>query len=462
LRANRAVLPKFLFYYTLTDTFLNPLNELQRGTSYPAVRDGDVRVQPFPLAPLPEQERIVAKIEELFTLLETGTAALKRVRAGLKRYKASVLKAAVEGRLVAQNPEDEPAGNTLQHAWQRRDKKLPKLPFESDELPELPFGWSWASLEQLTDGSKYALKAGPFGSALKKEFYVPKGYKIYGQEQVIRGDPYYGDYYINDELFKKLRSCEVKPGDVLISLVGTIGKVLILPNDIEPGLINPRLVKITFDKDIVDSRYFKYYIESQTAKDHFSIASHGQTMDVLNLGILKELPIPLPPLAEQKRIADETEKRYSIAENLGNILEKLMARSARLRQSILKQAFEGRLVPQNPQDEPAEKLLERIKEAKKLEEAPKKAEPRKKKEKKMSTDKKQQPLYETLMAANGTRLTPEQLLKASGYETAFRREDNNQEVFDAFYEELRFEIQKGRIKEERPNNKDVYLIGVKS
>ena len=210
-----------IFGQILTKEFLEPLNELQRGTSYPAVRDNDVRAQLIPIAPLPEQERIVNRIEELFSDLEAGVAALERVRAELKRYKASVLKAACEGNLFG--------GRKVEGG---------------DELPE---GWRSAIVEELVDGSKYAMKAGPFGSSLKKEYYVPKGYKIYGQEQVIRGDPHYGDYYIDEERYQQLKSNAVESGDILISLVGTIGKVLILPENIEPGIINPRLVNWTFD-----------------------------------------------------------------------------------------------------------------------------------------------------------------------------------------------------------------------
>ena len=100
LRCRDGVSPKFLFYYTLTDDFISALSNVQRGTSYPAVRDSDVREQIIPLAPFNEQKRIVAKMEELFSQLDAGIAELRRVQANLARYKASVLKAACEGRLV--------------------------------------------------------------------------------------------------------------------------------------------------------------------------------------------------------------------------------------------------------------------------------------------------------------------------------------------------------------------------
>ena len=123
LRTNELVLPKYLFYYSLTQNFLEPLNELQRGTSYPAVRDGDVRAQLIPVAPRPEQERIVNRIEELFSDLDAGVAALERVRVGLKRYKASVLKAAITGKLL--NGKLETGEGELPEGW--RWTKLPEL-----------------------------------------------------------------------------------------------------------------------------------------------------------------------------------------------------------------------------------------------------------------------------------------------------------------------------------------------
>ena len=101
LRAAEGINSKFLFYYTLTQDFLNPLSELQRGTSYPAVRDDDVRIQKLPIAPYNEQKRIVAKIEELFSELDKGIESLKTAREQLKVYRQAVLKHAFEGKLTA-------------------------------------------------------------------------------------------------------------------------------------------------------------------------------------------------------------------------------------------------------------------------------------------------------------------------------------------------------------------------
>ena len=167
-----------------------------------------------------------------------------------------------------------------------------------------PKGWDMPLIEEVVANEKNALKAGPFGSALKKEYYVASGYKIYGQEQVISDDCTFGDYYIDEERYKSLENCAVQPGDVLISLVGTYGKLLIMPEVFEPGIINPRLMKITFDKEKVNPYYFKFFFQSESLKKALSQNTHGGTMDILNLGIVRKIEMPLPPLKLQNEFVD--------------------------------------------------------------------------------------------------------------------------------------------------------------
>ena len=167
-----------------------------------------------------------------------------------------------------------------------------------------PKGWDMPLIEEVVANEKNALKAGPFGSALKKEYYVTSGYKIYGQEQVISGDCTFGDYYIDEERYKSFENCAVQAGDVLISLVGTYGKLLIMPEVFEPGIINPRLMKITFDKEKINPYYFKFFFQSESLKRALSENTHGGTMDILNLGIVRKIAMPLPPLKLQNEFAD--------------------------------------------------------------------------------------------------------------------------------------------------------------
>lgn len=182
-----------------------------------------------------------------------------------------------------------------------------------------PKGWDTSLIENLVANEKNALKAGPFGSALKKEYYVESGYKIYGQEQVISGDHTIGNYYIDKERYKTLENCAVQAGDVLISLVGTYGKLLIIPDEFEPGIINPRLMKITFDKNKVNPLYFKFFFQSESLKRVLSENTHGGTMDILNLGIVRKISMPLPPLKLQNKFVsfvEQVDKSKVVAMNI--------------------------------------------------------------------------------------------------------------------------------------------------
>lgn len=357
LPENNLVDGDFLRYRLSSPDFVAFASHLNTGDR-PRVDFDQISVfQIFLPKTLEEQRRIVAEIEKQFTRLEAGVAALKRVQANLKRYRATVLKAACEGRLVPTEADlarkvgrsyetgDQLLARILterRRNWQGRGKyKEPAAP-DTANLSSLPEGWTWTGFEQLSDGTRHAIKAGPFGSALKKSFYVATGFKIYGQEQVINGDPYFGDYFISPELFNELKNCAVKPGDILISLVGTAGKVLILPEDCAPGIINPRLLKLSLNRTGVLTTFVKILMESSQTRAFFKLAAHGGTMEILNLSILKSLPIPLPPLAEQERIVAEVERRLSVVEELEKVVSANHQRAARLRQSILQRAFTGK------------------------------------------------------------------------------------------------------------------------
>ena len=192
-------------------------------------------------------------------------------------------------------------------------------------------GWKCPKIEDVVANEKNAIKAGPFGSALKKEYYVDSGYKIYGQEQVIREDVDFGDYYITQEKYKELENCAIKSNDVLISLVGTYGKLLIIPEEFKAGIINPRLMKITFDKSKINTIYFKYFFQSESLKNKLSNNTHGGTMPILNVGIVRNIYIPLPPIELQTQFADfitQVDKlkftyKFNYIYKINNILQNL-------------------------------------------------------------------------------------------------------------------------------------------
>ncbi|TRX72561.1 restriction endonuclease subunit S [Carboxylicivirga sp. M1479] len=395
---------KFLFYSL--KSLEKDIIKVSSGTTVLGVNLNNLRAINYNLAPLPIQRAIVFKIETLFSDLDNGIADLKKAQEQLKIYRQAVLKKAFEGELTKtwrEQQTDLPSADELleqikqerqKHyeqqldnwkqavkAWEDNGKegKKPSKPKTTIELPPLSEeelnnlpktskSWHWCKIDKIAGHNANALKAGPFGSSLKKEFYTPHGYKIYGQEQVISGDSKFGDYYVNEEKYKDLINCAVFPLDILISLVGTVGKVLVLPEDAEMGVINPRLVKITLN-GFYDSIFFKFYFESSFLKSLYKVKNHGTTMDVLNLTSIKELPYPLCSLQEQHQIVREIESRLSVCDKIEQNISEALNKSEALRQSILKKAFESKLLSdaeinackQEADYEPASVLLERIK-----------------------------------------------------------------------------------------------------
>lgn len=181
--------------------------------------------------------------------------------------------------------------------------------------------WEMVTLEQLLSDKKYSIKAGPFGSSIKKEFYVKSGYKVYGQEQVIKDDFNYGDYYINEEKYQELKNCRIQSDDILISLVGTIGKVAIVPSEFEKGIINPRLIKITLDVEKMTPLFFQYYFKSHLILSQIKQSAGGGTMPVLNGRILKALRFLLPPLSTQQEIVTQIQAEQEMVSANKKLIE---------------------------------------------------------------------------------------------------------------------------------------------
>ncbi|HFO6553810.1 TPA: restriction endonuclease subunit S, partial [Escherichia coli] len=282
----------FLAYFLQTQDFRDLLCSDVSGVGGSLTRAQPKRVATYnvPIAPLPEQKIIAEKLDTLLAQVESTKARLEQIPQILKRFRQAVLGAAVSGKLTQnwrENNKTTPINKLLNKINEerneaRKNKKIkqnfgkyrPVLP-----LFQLPADcWEWVCFEQICETDNNALKAGPFGSALKKSDCVKSGHKVYGQEQVISGQESLETYRITEDKYQQLKSCATKPGDILISLVGTIGKTLILSNLAETGIINPRLVKIALHSEI-QRQYVKLYLDGPLAYDFFKGFSHGGTMD---------------------------------------------------------------------------------------------------------------------------------------------------------------------------------------
>ncbi|EDX82664.1 Type I restriction modification DNA specificity domain protein [Synechococcus sp. PCC 7335] len=177
----------------------------------------------------------------------------------------------------------------------------------------LPHDWKLVSLSEIASSEKGAIRRGPFGGSLKKSMFVESGFKVYEQQNAIRDDFQIGHYFINDEKYKEMEGFSVKPRDLIISCAGTIGRIAIVPDSAEPGVINQALMRIRPDTNVILVRYLKWLLESPTyQRDIFGKSAGSALKNLAAIGEIKKCKIPLPPIKEQRRIAAILDKADAV------------------------------------------------------------------------------------------------------------------------------------------------------
>lgn len=361
------IMSRYLFYFMCQVD----LGASTRGGTVPSLRRGDVADLQIPLPPLPEQRRIVARIEELFSRLDAGVAALREAKAQLQRYRQSVLAAAVTGQLTQawreQHPDTEPLEELYSritnlrkagYQWQcdeaqKADQPKPKKPTNLEFAPtderilfNYPQSWALPSIDGIGAPTRFSVVDGPFGSDLKVSDYSPDGTvpvltisMFYDTDQIANAR------CISDKKYEKLKRSRVVGGDLLVAKIGnTYGLTCIYPSRFPTAIIPANICKITPDDQLVDSAYLKTWLDSWLFKallDQIVSASAQPAFSVQNF---KRLPVPLPPLAEQHQIVAEVEARTTAIDHLEAELDRQITRSNRLRQSTLQSAFCGKLI----------------------------------------------------------------------------------------------------------------------
>ena len=339
------------------------------GTTFKEISKSKLREFHIPLPPLLEQRRIVTKLEELFTRLDAGVSELKKTQAQLKRYRQSVLKSACEGKLVPTEAElakaagrpYEPMDVLLEKIKAEKEKLVkegknqkgkPLTSIINEEIPyELPKEWQWVRLEDLVSLLGDGLHGTPKYSDHGDYFFI-NGNNLSDGKILINNDTKRASI---DEYNKYKKKLDERT--VLISINGTLGNVAFYNNE-----------KIILGKSAcyfnllhsINKFYLKLFINTSHFLEYASKNATGSTIKNLSLKSMRLFLVPLPPLQEQHRIVAEVERRLSIADAVDKTVGQSLTQAKRLRSSILKRAFEGRLVAQDASDEPAGKLLERI------------------------------------------------------------------------------------------------------
>jgi type I restriction enzyme S subunit len=393
-----AIAPKLLLYFVLQESFRRDARAKMRGAA------GQLRVPPdfmstypFPLPPLAEQRRIVAEIETQLTRLDAAVDALEGASANLKRYRAAVLKAACEGTLVPTEAElagadgreyvsadallkrvlderrtmweaDELAKMGAAGKSPKNDKWKAKYvepdPAKTDGLPTLPAGWVWATLKAIAD-----LKGGVTKGQRREASDVLRPTPYLRVANVQRGYLDLREVKLIDATEDEIADLRLEPGDILFNEGGDrdkLGRGWVWQGEIADCIHQNHVFRARLFSEGIEPRFISWYANSVGQAYFMSEGKQTTNLASINLTKLGSLPVPIPPANEQRRIVEEIERRFSLTDGSGLSVDRSLVRAERLRQGVLRLAFEGRLTPQDPADEPANNLLERIRADKRV------------------------------------------------------------------------------------------------
>lgn len=323
----------------------------------------------IPIPPPKEQDRIVAALDERLSELDASVASLERAERNLIRYRAAVLAAACSGKLVTTEADlarragrsYEPADQLLARILTERRKANIKAKYEepaqpdTSNLPKLPDGWAWATVEQVANPTR-ALTYGVVLLGKHEENGIP----------VLRSSNVRSLWLELDnvkrcakQITDQFSRTYLQGGELLVTVRGTLGGVVVAPDSLRGVNVSREVAVIPpMRKELMG--YLALCLASPQGRRRLAKEVKGNTYQGVNIEDLRIMPFALPPLIEQERIVAEVDRHLTRADALAASVAQAKRRAQRLRRAILAAAFEGRLVPQDPNDEPASVLLDRI------------------------------------------------------------------------------------------------------
>ena len=299
---NEAIISEWLYYWMKTVDF----NIYAHATTLPSLKLTTIKELRIPVPTIPEQERIVARIEELFSQLDAGVETLKKTKAQLAVYRQAVLKEA----------------------------------FNSAEVD-----CKMLSIAEILTKTRKGMSTGPFGTMIKKSDHKTTGVPMLGIENIGRGQFVDGNkIYVTAEKAEELKAFSLKAGDIIISRSGTVGEICAVPERAEGSLLSTNLMRVSLDNTMIRSDYFIALFQSKgIVLDQIKELCKGSTRDFLNQTILKQIVFPVPSMEKQEEIVSIIEARMSVCDSIEQTVDTALQQAEAMRQSILKDAFEGRL-----------------------------------------------------------------------------------------------------------------------
>jgi len=339
--------PRFLDF--ALPGYLKAINDATSSVTVKHLSSRTIEDIPLPFPPLSEQEEIVAELEKQFSRLDEAVANLKRVKANLKRYKAAVRRAAVEGRLVPTEAElarrerrsYEDARALLDRVQRERrsdwaGKAAYCEPAEAADgwAPSLAEGWALASLEALTSANRVIC----YGILMPKE-NVSDGV-LYVKVRDMKDDTIdvASLHRTSAAIAAKYTRASLRTGDVLLSIRGTYGRVALVPPVLDGGNITQDTARLAITPSVC-KEFVVVYLRSEHAQRYFKAVARGVAVKGVNIGDVRPMPVPVPPLAEQRRIVDEVARRLSLVREVEIEVDWNLARATALRARVLQSFF---------------------------------------------------------------------------------------------------------------------------
>lgn len=294
----KGMLSKSYLFYFLTTKAVENLN-ISAGAAQPNLSTDQIKKIEIPVPSIQEQKQIVEILDKAFALIDKAKANIEKNLQNARELFQSEL-----DRIFSQKGED----------WE--EKKL---------------------------GEVCEFVRGPFGGSLKKNIFKPDGYAVYEQQHAIYDQFTNIRYYINNKKFDEMKRFEVKPGDLIMSCSGTMGRIAIVPDNVKKGIINQALLKLTPVKNLM-SKFLKSYMKSVHFQDSLKANSLGTAIkNVASVKVLKTISLPVPPLQEQNVIVHKLDELSTKTQKLEAVYQRKLNCLEELKKSILHKAFSGEL-----------------------------------------------------------------------------------------------------------------------
>lgn len=346
------VFPKFFYWLMISPYVVDGLNKYMKGDNSPSIRGGDIEGFCYPIPPLPEQKRIVYRIESLFAKLDEAKEKIQQVLDGAEMRKAAILHKAFTGELTKTWRRE----NNITTTDDVNREKLSKECEEYDIPYEIPDEWRWVTFNEVCTfiGSGVTPKGG-------QAVYTDSGIPFIRSQNVLNGKLDLSDVaYISDEINEKMKRTQIIGGETLLNITGaSIGRSCYVPQEQSVGNVNQHVCILRF-KNYINGYIPQLWLNSPKMQEFINFNQVGQTRQALNFKQIRGIYFPLPPLQEQLEMVRIIKYEINKLDVVCNSLANLAVNIDTIKKSILAKAFRGELGTNNPNEDSAINLLKEV------------------------------------------------------------------------------------------------------